>query len=144
MKKFAVGFFLLSITLIIGVFSFDLLQKPADVFISPNGKYKVKLYGYKQRPWFFANIITANIFSGEQMMSSEGLHSLSKQHSTRTFNAHIGGKFKDGEKIESGTSFQSMFVEKLFAENPIRLCVSVENYQQNSINQIVKVTDCSL
>jgi hypothetical protein len=215
MKKFAVGFFLLLITLIIGVFSFNLFQKPTDVFISPSGKHKVELYGDTSAPWFFANIVTANIFSDEKMMGSEEIHygdgfdvsfesaykcikwqnnevlrfsetkpnasldvdkltifnkttkkveyllvrfsgdkylifnldvggaqTLSKRHSEATSDAHIVGKFEDGEKIEPGTTVQS--IKKLFEEKPIRVCLSVENYKQDSTSHIVKPTDCSL
>lgn len=75
MKKVAVGFLFLLITIAGGIAAFNFLQKPTDVFVAPNGKHKVELYGDKRRPWFFTNIITAKMFADEKFLASEKIHS---------------------------------------------------------------------
>jgi hypothetical protein len=74
MKKIIIGFALLILTTIAGIWAFSLLQKPIDIFVSPSGKYKVELYGDKRRPWFFANTVTAKMLAHEKVLASEQIH----------------------------------------------------------------------
>lgn len=76
MKKFAIGFALLILTTFAGISGFSLLEQPNDVFVSPSGKYRVELYGNKERPWlpFSENPITAKIYSSGEMLDSTTIH----------------------------------------------------------------------
>ncbi len=214
MKKVAIGFLFLLITTVGGLIAFDFLQKPTDIFVSPSGKYKVELYGNKQRPWLFTNIITAKMFADEKFLASEEIHSgdafdisfelaykfinwqnnnvlrfgyedknadkdvdkltiynnsskklqyvnvrfsedkylifeldagasqvLTKKHSTAIADVYVGGKFEVGEKFGSGASFP--YTEKSIAEKSFQLCILLEDSENNSINNIVKIIDCS-
>ncbi len=75
-KKITIGFLFLLITTVGGILAFDFLQMPTDVFVSPNGKYKVELYGNKERAWlpFFENPITAKVFSNNEALISTTVH----------------------------------------------------------------------
>lgn len=70
MKKFTIGVSLLVFTLAVGIFSYNSFEQPIDTFISPNGKYKVELYGDKRRPWWFTNIVSAKIYSSDEFLIS--------------------------------------------------------------------------
>jgi hypothetical protein len=74
MKRFFVGIVLLILTLFIGIVGYDFLQKPTDTLISPTGKYKVKLYGDKSRPWFFENTLDAMVLKNEQTLVEDQIH----------------------------------------------------------------------
>jgi hypothetical protein len=213
MKKFIFGFFLLLITITVGIYSFKFLEKPTDVFISPNEKYRVELYGNKKRPWFFTNTVAAKIFSNGNIIANTQIHSgdafdisfesaykfiawqndrvlrfgyedknlekdvdvltvtnnsseklkyleirfcedkylmfelntgesqvLTKKHLTPA-DVYVSGEFENGFGFESGSSFP--YTEKSIAENPFHICVSLKNSENESKNNIAKITDCS-
>jgi len=75
MKKAALGIAFLLWTTIIGVIGYSYVEKPFEILISPNGRYKVELYGDKRRPWFFTNTVSAKIFDGQRFLSETDLHS---------------------------------------------------------------------
>lgn len=64
------------LTVVVGVIAFGFLEKPTDVFVSPNGKYIVELFGNKERPWlpFSANSITSKIYSDNKPFASTNIH----------------------------------------------------------------------
>lgn len=74
MRKFIVGVFALIASTFAGTWTFSLLEKPVDVFISPDGKNKAELFGNKNRPWFFRNTVTAKIYSDNKLLALEGIH----------------------------------------------------------------------
>ncbi len=76
MKKIIIGFLFLLLTSISGIFAFKFFEMPTDVFVSPNGKYKIELYGNKERPWlpFSENPMTARIYSNGEMFTSTTIH----------------------------------------------------------------------
>jgi hypothetical protein len=74
MKKAALGIIFLLLTTIIGVIGHSYFEKPFEILISPNGKYKVELYGDKRRPWFFTNTVSAKIFDGQKLLAEQELH----------------------------------------------------------------------
>ena len=112
MKKFVFGFFILLATLIIGIWSFNSLERPIDTFISPNGKYKVELYGDKRRPWFFTNIVTAKMYSSDKLFASDQLHS------------------GDGFDV----SFESAYEENFWTDNNVLSFRGIKNHQLDKNN----------
>lgn len=74
MRRAILGICFLIFTTLVGVFGYSYSEKPFDVLISPNEKYKVELYGNKQRPWFFANTVTAKIFESGKYLASDEIH----------------------------------------------------------------------
>ncbi len=66
---------------------------------------------------------------------------LTKRHSTAIADVYASGTFEDGGKIKSGASFP--YTEKSVAEKPVQLCVLLEEGENNTMNNIVKITDCS-
>ncbi len=76
MKKIIIGFLFLLITTVSGILAFNFFEKPSDVFVSPSGKYKIELYGNKERPWlpFSENPMTAEVYSNGEMLTSTTIH----------------------------------------------------------------------
>ncbi|MCA1622871.1 MAG: hypothetical protein LC768_11365 [Acidobacteria bacterium] len=76
MKKFIVGFLFLLVTTVSGILAFNFFEMPSDVFVSPSGKYRVELYGNKERPWlpFSENPMTAKVYSNGEMLASPTIH----------------------------------------------------------------------
>lgn len=65
-----IGFFL------VGLAGVQYLQRPTDVFASPHGKYRLELFGNKERPWdpFRTNRVTADVASDGVRKGSIHVH----------------------------------------------------------------------
>lgn len=76
MKKNLIGFLFLLVTTVSGILVFNFFEKPTDVFVSPSGKYKIELYGNKERPWlpFSENPMNAKVYSNGEMLASPTIH----------------------------------------------------------------------
>ena len=76
MKKVVTGLFLFMVTTSIGILFFQKLEKPTDIYISPNGEYKVELWGDKAQAVlpFVTNIVSAKIFHRDKFQGSTEIH----------------------------------------------------------------------
>lgn len=73
-SKIVVAGVSLFLTFLVGLLVIRYFEEPIDVFVSPNGKYRIELYGDKERPWlpFYENSVKADVVSNG--VRNRGLH----------------------------------------------------------------------
>ena len=139
LSKITIAGISLFLTFIVGVVGFRYFEQPTDLFVSPNGKYRLELFGDKERPWdpFRTNRVTADILSdgirrrgihvhtGDWMDSSFDLtYQRLRWHNERVFGFHgdnnhegVNEGYADSLTLTNKTEMRIAYLNARFGNN---------------------------